>query len=84
MKFFLFTRKGAIAGKISVEESIQKIDSLFVQFDKMFSNPSPNKIWDEISYLSDVSFSEPLVSNLLKIDRFDNVTKDFIEWLGNY
>lgn len=140
MEFIMFARKEAISGKISELEATEKIDSLLTQFEKMFNNPSPNRMWDENSYLSYVSFSEPPIQNLLKldiplyvaigtidenvavenayiipvefirhgkknltfrhfpnydhgfiekmddgkeIDRFDKVTKDFIDWLNN-
>lgn len=68
MEFILFARKEAIAGKITEKEATDKIDSLLVQFEKMFADPSPDKMWDENSYLSYVSFSEPPINSLLKLD----------------
>jgi dienelactone hydrolase len=68
MEFIMFVRKEAIAGNISEVEATRRIDSLFIQFDKMFENPSPKKMWDGNSYLSYVSFSEPPVESLLKLD----------------
>jgi len=68
MEFIMFVRKDAISGKISEIQATQKIDSLLNKFEEMFSNPSPKKMWDENSYLSYVSFSEPPVQSLLKLD----------------
>lgn len=68
MEFIMFVRKDAIRGKITEEEATQKIDSLLIQFEKMFADPSPKKMWNENSYLSYVSFSEPPVQHLLKLD----------------
>lgn len=68
MEFIMFARKDAIAGKITEIEATKRIDSLLVQFEKMFDNPSPKEMWDGNSYLSYVSFSEPPVENLLKLD----------------
>ncbi|MBV7270719.1 alpha/beta hydrolase family protein [Winogradskyella luteola] len=68
MEFIMFARKDAIAGKITEVEATKRIDSLLVQFEKMFDNPTPEKMWDGNSYLSYVSFSEPPVANLLKLD----------------
>lgn len=68
MEFIMFVRKKAISGQISEIEASKKIDSLFIQFEKMFDDPSPKKMWDSNSYLSYVSFSEPPVKSLLKLD----------------
>jgi pimeloyl-ACP methyl ester carboxylesterase len=68
MEFILFARKDAIAGKISEEVATLRIDSLLQQFEEIFADPSPDKMWDKNSYLSYVSFSEPPVENLLKLD----------------
>ncbi|SMO58195.1 alpha/beta hydrolase family protein [Gracilimonas mengyeensis] len=68
MEFIMFVRKDAIAGKISEVEATKRIDSLLVQFERMFQDPSPHKMWDGNSYLSYVSFSEPPVQHLLKLD----------------
>lgn len=68
MEFIMFIRKDAIAGKISEEVATQKINSLLLQFEKMFADPSPKKMWDENSYLSYVSYSEPPVKSLLKLE----------------
>ena len=68
MEFIMFARKDAIAGKITEFEATKRIDSLLIQFEKMFENPTPEKMWDGNSYLSYVSFSEPPVANLLKLD----------------
>lgn len=68
MEFIMFVRKDAIAGKITEIEATKQIDSLLLQFEKMFKNPDPEKMWDGNSYLSYVSFSEPPVENLLKLD----------------
>ena len=139
MEFIMSVRKEAISRKITEIEATRRIDSLLVQFEKMFNDPSPEKMWDENSYLSYVSFSEPPLEHLLKldipiymaigtkdenvavenayiiplefirhrkknltfkhfpnydhgfveikggkeIDRFDEVTKDFIKWMKN-
>lgn len=68
MEFIMFARKEAIAGKISELEASQRIDSLLVQFEEMFENPSSKEMWEENSYLTYVSFSEPPVQNLLQLD----------------
>ncbi len=68
MEFIMFARKDAIAGKITEVEATERIDSLLIQFEKMFENPSTKEMWDGNSYLSYVSFSEPPVENLLKLD----------------
>lgn len=68
MEFIMFERKKAISGKISEVEATARIDSLLKQFELMFANPSPNQKWDSNSYKSYVSFSEPPVQNLLKLD----------------
>jgi len=68
MEFIMFVRKEAISGKITEREAAKKIDSLFKQFETMFNDPSPKKMWDENSYLSYVSYSEPPVKHLLKLD----------------
>ncbi|MFY0608304.1 MAG: hypothetical protein JXR10_16420 [Cyclobacteriaceae bacterium] len=68
MEFVMFARKEAISGKITEHEATQRIDSLLLQFEKMFDNPSPDEMWDGNSFLSYVSFSEPPVDHLLKLD----------------
>lgn len=68
MEFVLFIRKSAIAGHITEEESVRRIDSLLIQFQQFFDDPSPKKIWDDNSYLSYVSFSEPPINHLVQID----------------
>lgn len=68
MEFIMFIRKEAIAGKISEKQAADKIESLLKQFEKMFDNPSPDIMWEENSYLSYVSFSEPPIQNLLKLN----------------
>ncbi|TFV92411.1 hypothetical protein E4S40_16345 [Algoriphagus kandeliae] len=68
MEFIMFARKDAISGKITEIEATRRIDSLLTQFEKMFENPSPDRMWDGNSYLSYVSFSEPPIENLLKLE----------------
>lgn len=68
LEYILFVRKEAISGNISEIEATKKIDSLLTQFETIFDNPSPDKMWDENSYLSYVSYSEPSINNLLKLD----------------
>ena len=68
MEFIMFTRKEAISGKITEIEASKRIDSLLVQFKEMFKNPTPEKMWEGNSYLSYVSFSEPPLNHLLKLD----------------
>lgn len=67
MEFVMFARKEAIAGKITEEEAAQKIEALFDQFKAMFDDPSPDKMWEDNSYLSYVSFSEPPIQSLLQL-----------------
>lgn len=66
--FITMARKDAYRGKITEEKATKIVDSLLTQFDKMYKDPSPDKFWDDNSYLSYVSFSEAPVKNLLKID----------------
>lgn len=66
--FITMARKDVYRGKITEDRATVIVDSLLTQFDKMYKDPSPNKFWDENSYLSYVSFSEPPIQNLLKID----------------
>lgn len=68
MEFIMFIRKDAVSGKITEEQAVEKTEALLKQFDEMFSNPVPDKMWEDNSYLSYVSFSEPPVENLLKLD----------------
>lgn len=68
MEFILFVRKDAIAGKITEAQAAAKIDALLTQFKAMFDHPSPDQMWEDNSYLSYVSFSEPPVASLLKLD----------------
>lgn len=68
MEFIMFERKKAIAGEITEMEASRRIDSLLTQFEIMFDDPSPDLKWDGNSYLSYVSFSEPPIQNLLKLD----------------
>lgn len=66
--FITMARKDVYRGKLSEEKAKVIVDSLLTQFDKMYKNPSPDKFWDDNSYLSYVSFSEAPVNNLLKIN----------------
>ena len=67
--FALMIRKEAISDKISEKESIEKLDSLFVQLQDIENNPnSIEKQWQENSYRRWKQFSEPPVANLLKVD----------------
>lgn len=66
--FITMARKDVYRGKISEEKAQVIVDSLLTQFDKMYKNPSPDKFWDDNSYLSYVSFSEAPIESLLKID----------------
>lgn len=67
-EFLWNVRKDVYRGKITETESKKITDSLLNQFQEFYKNPTPDKIWDENSYLSYVSFSEPPLDNLLKLD----------------
>ena len=67
--FALMTRKDAISGKISEKESVEKLDSLFIQLEDIEKDKSSiSKDWLDNSYRRWKQFSEPSVDNLLKID----------------
>ena len=67
--FAFMIRNEANTGKITEKESIQKLDSLFVQLEEIENNPnSVEKQWQENSYRRWKQFSEPSVENLLKIN----------------
>ena len=66
--FPTMVRKDVYKGIITEVESKIIIDSLLVQIQQIYNNPSPTKFWDDNSYLSYASFSEPPLENLLQID----------------
>jgi esterase/lipase len=66
--FITMARKDVYRGKITEERAQVIVDSLLTQFDVMYKDPSPDKFWDDNSYLSYVSFSEPPLQSLLQID----------------
>ncbi|MCC1485183.1 alpha/beta hydrolase family protein [Winogradskyella immobilis] len=66
--FIIKSRKNVYRGKITEEQSKIIIDSLLNLFHEFYKNPSPDKFWDDNSYLSYVSFSKPPLESLLKID----------------
>ncbi len=67
--FPLFIRKDIIAGKISEEEGLQQMDSLFSKYKEIVKNKeSINKQWYGHPYKRWFYFSEPPVENLLQID----------------
>lgn len=66
--FITMARKDVYRGKMSEKQAKVVVDSLLVQFQTMFDDPSPDKFWDGNSYQTYVSFSEPPINNLLRID----------------
>ena len=67
--FTLFIRKDVISGKLTEEEGIQKIDSLFDQLKKIKQKPeSITDFWKDNSYRRWNYFSEPPINNLLQIE----------------
>ena len=67
--FPLFVRQDVHKGKITEEEALVKMDSLFNQYrDIMKNKDNIDKFWAENSYKRWYYFSEPPIDNLIKID----------------
>lgn len=67
--FPLFIRKDVNSGKITEEEALVQMDSLFIQYkDIMKNKDSINKFWLNNSYKRWYYFSEPAIDNLIQID----------------
>jgi len=66
--FIIFVRKDIISDKITEEQGLQKIDSLFNKFNEIIQKPnSINDFWEDNTYRRWNTFSEPAIENLLKI-----------------
>lgn len=68
--FTLFIRQDVNRGKITEEEGIEQMDSLFEQYRDIVKNKDNiEKNWLDNSYKRWYYFSEPPIENLLKIDK---------------
>lgn len=67
--FPLFVRKDVNSGKITEDEALIQMDSLFTQYREIIMNKdSTKKVWLDNSYKRWYYFSEPAIDNLIKID----------------
>ena len=68
--FALFIQRDVQSGKITQNEAVKSLDSLFNDIKNMESDPnSIEKQWLENSYRRWAHFSEPSIDNLLKINK---------------
>lgn len=67
--FPLFIRKEVLQEKLTEEEGIEEINSLFEKYSDIMNNPNAtDKSWYGHPYKRWANFSEPPIENLLKID----------------
>ena len=67
--FTMFIRKDVISGKITEEQGIQKMDSLFTKFSEISKKPnSITDFWKDNTFRRWNKFSEPAIENLLQIN----------------
>ncbi|SOU87102.1 alpha/beta hydrolase family protein [Tenacibaculum dicentrarchi] len=67
--FTLFIRKDVASGKMTEEQGIQRIDSVFKKLTEIMKSPeSTTDFWQDNSYRRWLKFSEPPINNLLMIN----------------